>query len=84
MIQFTQWSVKTEILNSYEHSIYHDRSCNVCKITEPPIATSSQSFVIVLLKYQVNRVYMLNFGSIVDSNVELNLIVHGQKVYCSW
>ena len=38
---------------------------------------------VVLLKYRVNRIYMLGFGSTVHSNAELNLIVLDQKVHYS-
>ena len=38
---------------------------------------------VVLLKYRVNSIYMLYFGSIVHSNVELNLNVLDQKVHYS-
>ena len=38
---------------------------------------------VVLLKYRVNSIYMLYFGSIGHSNVELNLNVLDQKVHYS-
>ena len=62
------------------------------KITDPPITDIipiifmlAVSFFseVVLLKYRVNRIYMLSFGSTVHSNAELNLIVLDQKVHYS-